>query len=221
LHEGTFRFEIGNMHMKAEQNANTEVNINYESNGISLYTAAFVNRFRNYIYLAPTGTELYGFDIYRFLQANATLYGGEAMLTIKPLQNWAFSSQYATVTGKLENKSDLPFIPADKWTNELTFSKPHIGAHTDMTWQGGAVYVFAQHHPGAFETATPGYLLVNTSVRFLMHKPKKDIRFSVAAENLLNKRYYDHLSRFKYFGIYNTGRNVMLSLSLPLKKTII
>lgn len=219
LHEGSFRYEIGNPVMKAEQNLNTEVNVNYESRVFSLYTAAFLNLFRHYIYLAPTGTELYGFDIYRFLQGDARLYGGEATVRIQPLHQVGFTSQFATVTGKLKQESYLPFIPADKWTNELTFSKSHINAHTDAAWHGGVVYVFAQNHPGAFETATPSYLLVNTSFLFVVHREKRDMRISLAAENLLNKKYYDHLSRFKYFGIYNPGRTVMLSLSLPLTKS--
>lgn len=221
LHEGTFRYEIGNPKMKAEQNLNSEININYESAVFSFYTAAFLNAFRNYIYLSPTGTELYGFDIYRFLQGNAKLYGGEATLNIKPRRNIGFTSQFSTVTGKLKKRLFLPFIPADKWNNELTFSKPHIGKNVDATWRGGAVYTFRQNHPSAFETGTSGYLLVNTAFLFTVHRPQKEIRLSIAAENLLNKTYYDHLSRFKYFGIYNSGRNVMLSLQVPLTKSSI
>ncbi|HUQ96098.1 MAG TPA: TonB-dependent receptor, partial [Chitinophagaceae bacterium] len=219
LHEGSFRYEIGSAALQAEQNLNTEVNLNYESGVLSIYTAAFVNRFRHFIYLAPTGTELYGFSIYRFLQGDARLYGGEAMVTVKPFKNVSISSQFATVTGRLKSDGYLPFIPADKWSSDVTFSKPHIGLQTDVTVRGGVVYAFAQNHPGAFETATPGYMLVNASALFIIHKKQKDIRLSLAAENLTNKRYYDHLSRFKYFGIYNTGRNVMLSLAVPFSKT--
>ena len=219
LHEGTFRYEIGNPSMKAEQNLNTEINVNYESPVFSVYSAAFLNLFRNYIYLAPTGTELYGFDIYRFLQGDARLYGGEATVHVQLHRRLAFTSQYATVTGRLKDSGYLPFIPANKWSNELTFSKPHMGRHSDAVLRGGVVYVFAQNHPGAFETSTPGYPLVNTSLLFVVHREKRDIHFTLAAENLLDKKYYDHLSRFKYFGIYNQGRNIMLSLSLPLSKS--
>lgn len=220
LHEGTFRFEIGNQAMKAEQNVNTEINVAYESDVFRFYTAAFINQFRNYIYLSPTDEELFGFDIYRFLQADARLYGGEATLHVKPHRNVTFTSQFSTVTGKLKRETYLPFIPADKWSNEVTLGA-HIGKHTEGSWRAGVTYYFAQIHPGAFETATGSYFLVNTGLLFIVHKPKKDIRISLAAENLLNKIYYNHLSRFKYFGIYNSGRNVMLSFYLPLSKTSI
>lgn len=218
LHEGTFRFEIGNQAMKAEQNVNTEINVNYESNVLSVYTAAYVNLFRNYIYLAPTGTELYGFEIYRFLQGDARLYGGEASVRIQPVKRVALLSQFATVTGRLKGDGYLPFVPADKWTTDLTFSNPHIARHADATWRGGVVYVFAQNHPGAFETRTSPYALVNASVQVVAHRRQRDLRFSLAGENLLNRRYYDHLSRFKYFGIYNPGRNVALAVSIPISK---
>jgi len=46
----------------------------------------------------------------------------------------------------------------------------------------------------------------------------------VAGNNLLNKAYYDHLSRFKpgrlsdedtTFGIYNQGRNITFGMNIP------
>jgi len=83
-------------------------------------------------------------------------------------------------------------------------------------WRGGVEYVLGQNHPGQFETRTPDYFLVNASALFVVHKSTKDIHLSVASENLLNRKYYDHLSRFKYFGIYNPGRSIMVSLQLPL-----
>ncbi len=215
LHEGTFRFEIGNPRARAEQNLNTELNVNFESGPVRIYTAVYNNAFRNYIYLAPTGTELFGFDIYRFLQAPARFYGGEAALTVQATKQLAVHMQYATVTGKLDKINYLPFVPARNWRSHVSFSKVHTGKRTEASLQGGIQYVFAQNHPGAFETATPGYTLVNGSVQLVFHRAAKAVRLSLAGENLLNKTYYDHLSRFKYFGIYNMGRTLQLTLQIP------
>lgn len=214
LHEGTFRYEIGNPKMKAEQNLNSEVGINYESRVLDVYTAAYLNLFRNYIYLSPTGTQLYGFDIYRFLQGNARLYGSEVSVNLKPSEKFALENSFSNVTGKLASGNYLPFIPANKWTTDAVIKPVAV-----LRWRIGADIVSAQNYPGEFETATKGYWLLHTSFLWTMRKNGRDIRLTIAGDNLLNKTYYDHLSRFKYFGIYNMGRNVTASVSIPFTKT--
>ena len=215
LHEGTFRYEIGNPKMTAEQNLNTEVNINYESNFFNFYSAIYINAFRKYIYLAPTGTQLYGFDIYRFLQGNAKLYGGEITTKLKFSKKIALEISFSNVTGKLASGKYLPFIPANKLVNNIVL-KPA----KNFTWKTGVDLVLAQNHTGDFETNTAQYALLHTSLQNVLHCGKNQMNISLAGENLLNKAYYDHLSRFKYFGILNPGRNVSLILSIPFTKQI-
>ncbi|HAP01790.1 MAG TPA: hypothetical protein DCQ93_07710, partial [Bacteroidetes bacterium] len=43
LHEGTYRWEIGNPDLKSEQNLNTELQINFEADDLRLTAAAYVN----------------------------------------------------------------------------------------------------------------------------------------------------------------------------------
>ncbi len=213
LHEGTFRYEIGSPNMKAEQNLNTEVGINYEGSVVDVYSTFYLNMFRNYIYLSPTGNQLYGFDIYRFLQGNARLYGMELGLHIKPLAIIAIESSFSNVTGKLSSGKSLPFIPADKLVTDIIL-KPL----PSLNWRTGFDLNFAQDHPGDFETATGDYWLLHTSLAYTRHTASRDIRFSVEGDNLLNKNYYDHLSRFKYFGIHNMGRNIYASVNIYFSK---
>lgn len=212
LHEGTFRYEIGNLKMKVEQNLNLEANLNYESSTVDLYSAVYLNLFRNYIYLSPTGNELYGFDIYRFLQGNARLYGSEISVHLKPVKQLALETSFSTVTGKLFSGKYLPFIPANKLVTDVVLKHA-----TGFNWRIGVDFNFAQNHNGDFETTTPAYWLLHTSLSYTMHH-QRDIRLTVAGENLLNRAYFDHLSRFKYFGIYNMGRNIYASVSIPLTK---
>lgn len=214
LHEGTFRYEIGNPKMKAEQNLNSEVGINYESKTVDVYSAVYLNSFRNYIYLAPTSTQLYGFDIYRFLQGNAKLYGSEITLRLRPSQKFALESSYSTVVGKLASGEHLPFIPPNKLVADAVV-KPTAAWRLSV----GADIVSAQNHPGEFETSTEGYWLLHSSFSWLLQKGGRGIRLTLGGNNLLNKAYFDHLSRFKYFGIYNTGRNVSVSAVVPFYKT--
>lgn len=215
LHEGTFRYEVGNSKMRAEQNLNTEININYESPAFDFYSAVFINAFRNYIYLSPTGREFYGFDIYRFLQGNAKLYGGEITAKLNLSKTAGLETSFSTVTGKLASGKNLPFIPADKLVSEIV-----LKLKKNLTWKTGGDVVFAQDRTGDFETPTNQYWLLHTSLQGILHLHSKEMKWNIAGENLLNKAYYDHLSRFKYFGIYNQGRNISITLSLPLNKQI-
>ncbi len=82
LHEGTLRYEIGNPNLKIEENINSEISVTYNSRYFQFSAAGYLNHFLNYIYLAPTGEQFLGFDVFRFKQFDANLYGTEAMLGI-------------------------------------------------------------------------------------------------------------------------------------------
>ncbi len=215
LHEGTYRYEIGNPKLLAEQNINTEININYESRIVNFYGAIFCNAFQNYIYLSPTGTELYGFDIYRFLQGNAKLYGGEITAKLKFSDKTALETSYSKVTGKLGTGKNLPFISPGKIVCDII-----LNPTKNFTWKTGTDIVSAQNRTGDFETTTPKYRLLHTSLQKMVDFHNRPLKVSLTGDNLLNKTYYDHLSRFKYFGIYNPGRNIAVTLSLPFTKQI-
>ncbi len=214
LHEGTFRYEIGNPKMKAEQNLNAEVNVNYESRYVSFYSAAYINIFRKYIYLSPTGTQLFGFDIFRYQQRNAKLYGSEISLHIKPSAKWALETSYSTVVGQLTMGQYLPFIPADKLVTDILIRPKAV-----MTCKVGADFISSQKRVGNFETASDGYWLLHASFNWIILKNNGAIRCTISGDNLLNKAYFDHLSRFKYFGIYNMGRQLYASVSIPFNKS--
>src|SRR5438477_225753 len=73
LHEGTLRYEIGDPDLKIEENINSEVSIHYSSRYFQFSVAAYLNHFLDYIYLAPTGTHYFGFDVFRYEQFAANL----------------------------------------------------------------------------------------------------------------------------------------------------
>ncbi len=217
LHEGTLRYEIGDPDLKIEHNINTEIDFTYSNTGMVVSGAGFYNHFHNYIYLSPTGEQYYGFDVYQYKQADANLYGSEIILEItlpfyKPLQ---FESNFSTVVGKLTKDNYLPFIPASKWHNGLVLRLKDGKRLQNIQCTFSADNYFAQTHPTEFETPTDSYCLINAGLAFSWHIPKKIINISIAANNLLDKEYYDHLSRYKEYGIHNIGRNVVLNIHIP------
>lgn len=218
LHEGTLRWETGDPNLKIEQNINTESSVNFVGDNLSMSANAFYNQFYNYIFLNPSGTQYLGFDVYNYKQAPATLFGGEAGLDVHPASaKWfTYKSSFSTVTGKLSHSDYLPFIPPDKFQQKAFFYFPPSSKNENhLSLYIGTDHVFAQNHPARFETSTNAYILVNAGGSLIFHHHEREITISLAGNNLLDKNYFDHLSRFKEYGIHNIGRNISLNLNYP------
>lgn len=217
LHEGIFQYEIGDPNLKPEQNFNSEISVNVLSEQFGLTLAAFDNNFNNYIYLAPTTESFYGLDVFRYRQNNASLYGGEAAILIKPnaLKGLELSANYSTVTGMLFDGSYLPFIPADKINSEVRFTFAPKKKITGLYIFAGYDYVFDQLHPAENESSTRHYELYNAGIGAKLMMKQQSINISLTCNNILNTTYDDHLSRFKAYGIHNIGRNIVLNLNIP------
>ena len=217
LHEGTLRYEIGDPNLKIEQNINGEVEITYFSGHFQFGATGYLNHFRNYIYLAPTDSQYLGFDVFRYKQYNSNLYGTEAMMGIYfPFyERLKWETNFSLVKGQLTTGGYLPFIPPPKWTNELRLQLKNGGRIKDFSVFAQAENHFAQNSPAQFETPTAAYWLLNVGLNGNWQTRSGGIIFSVTGNNLLNKNYYDHLSRFKEYGIHNIGRNIVVHITIP------
>lgn len=217
LHEGIYQYEIGDPNLKAEQNYNAEIAINFIAEQVGFSITGFNNNFKNYIYLAPTEESFYGIQVFRYKQNDANLYGGEAALTIKPiaLKGLQINTNFSTVTGLLFDGSYLPYIPANKVHSELKYTFDIKNIAKDFYVLGGNDYVFEQNSPSVHENKTASYYLFNAGFGSSLTIKKEKINFSIICNNLFNTNYYDHLSRFKAYGIHNIGRNIVLNIQIP------
>lgn len=215
VHEGTLRYEIGDANMKIEQNFSAEAGLAFETEHFDLSVTAYNNRFLNYIYLQPTSGDYFGFRIYRYLQTNATIQGGEAAIDWTPFKSeWLdLSVNYMMIRAKTDAGNNLPFIPADRLDGSVKFELGDHGKWHDLYFRTGAQYYFPQNRPAQFETATSDYLLLDAGLGTTVQLSHNNLlNLDLCCNNLLNKVYYDHLSRFKEFEIYNMGRNICLNI---------
>lgn len=216
LHEGTVRYEIGNTDLKIEQNICGDVYLGLATDYVDVSASAYYNQFLNYIYLAPSEQQYIGFQIFNYQQQDAVIKGVEGTMNLHSKNrgrvNWITS--YSYILGTLDKGGYLPFIPAPKLNSDIRFEHTTKGKVREIFIKPGFTYVFKQDRPGDFETATDAYYLLNTSAGVKLESKKNTITISVSGNNLLNNAYYDHLSRFKYFGIYNIGRSVSLSFKI-------
>lgn len=218
LHEGTIRYEIGNPDLLMEQNLCADFGITYSTNWLDWGVSSYLNRFLNYIYLTPTDQEYIGFDLYRFQQQNAQLRGLETDLSVHPaILDWiSLKGNYAYVLGQTDRGEYLPFIPAQKATYTLRLNGRKKGKMRNFYFEMEAVQVLKVTLVAQFETPTDAYLLWNTRAGYKWSFKTNDLSISVVGNNITNEAYFDHLSRFKYFGIYNMGQNWSVNLKWNL-----
>lgn len=213
LHEGVFTYEIGNPKLKNEELISLNFLANFDSKYFSTTISPFYNYFSNYIYLSPTKEDWYGFPIYRYLQQDAKQYGTEANVNGKINSKINLGIAYSGMISKTADGSYTPFIPAQK-VNSTIHSILLKNSNSKLHLFSNYEYYFAQNKISKNEISTPSYGIWNAGISYNTKKKGNSYTISISGNNLLNKKYYDHLSRLKYFGILNIGRNIALNLKV-------
>ena len=236
-HEGTNRYEIGNVNLKSEVSTQADASVEISNQHASLNLAGYVNSFSNFIYYrklqATTGLDSVrivngdAIPAFKFDQRKAILAGLEATLDIHPhpidwlhFQN-TFSYVVGTLKQSIEGTKNLPFIPAPKLLTELRADFKNIGksvsnfytkVELDNTFKQTKAFT-------AFdtETTTAGYSLLNIGIGADVISSKKIKLFSInfAANNITDVAYQNHLSRLKYTETnLGTGRTGVYNMGI-------
>ena len=218
VHEGTNRYEIGNVNLKNEQNIQTDLNLEYKNTHFEFFVNGFYNHINHYIFTSPTGEILDDNLVFEYIQDDAKLYGGEVGLHLHPHPlDWLhFETSFETVTGQKDNGDYLPLIPANNWNNTIRTE------FSIKNWlkEGFATLnlntTFNQKNVSGFETSSNGYTLLNLGLGGKVILGKTVFNLNINANNLFNKSYIAHLSRLKNDGIANIGRNVVLGINFDI-----
>ena len=218
VHHGSNRFELGNNLLEQEKNYQSDISFEYKTDHFEMVLNGFYNYINDYIFISPTGEIEDDFEVYSYTQDNAKLYGGEFGLHLHPHPlDWLhLHSNFEMVVGKQNNGDYLPLIPANKLTNTI---RAEINS---IKWlQNGFASVtlestFEQDNLSAFETKSDAYNLLNLGIggTIKLNKLSFDVNFNI--NNALDKSYISHLSRLKYNGINNIGRNFITSIKFNI-----
>jgi iron complex outermembrane receptor protein len=209
LHEGTPNWYIGNPDMKVEQCLNADISASWQYKWLTLRGSAFRNRFHNYIYLRPTNDELFGFNLFRYEQTNATLQGFEEGASIENKEHFSFSLDYSYLDARRDDGSWLPFTPANRFLFDSKYFLPSISSKYQNSFISfGVNYTQKQDHTDIYEIPALGYWLINAGAGISF----KSVRILLSCRNLADQKYYDFLSRLKYYGLNDMGRNIVLNV---------
>jgi len=222
VHEGTFRYEIGNTELKPEKSYYADAGLEYDTDKLHAAVSVFNNYITDYIYYRQLNNETIAIDerdypVFRYVQDNANLYGAEASLTLHPSSLVHFDNSFAYTIGE-NRKTDtpLPFIPAVRLRNELRL-EPELSSKLlkESYFSAELDNVFRQSRIDIFETETPAYSLVSLAAGTTLMLKNQPVKVTVSVNNLFDKAYTSHLSRLKYEDILNQGRNIAFGVYVP------
>ena len=212
-HHGTGRYEIGSSELSVEKNFQTDISFETSNEKSSLLVDLFYNNINDYIFLNPTGAQTDEFmPVYEYAQSDATILGGEIAYSSKTGIDWL--SYYASMEylrGKKKNDGWLPDIPpvTFKLNLDLDFSEK-------SNYAIDILHKARQDKVATFENSTHSNFLVDVSGQYDLNTsyPGAKAQLFWKVENVFDKYYYDHLSRFKNYGFYDMGRNVSIGLKI-------
>lgn len=218
VHHGTNRYEKGNAELKNEQNFQGDLNFEYKKSHFEIFANGFYNHISNYIYISPTDEVIDDKNVFQFSQTNARLFGGEIGLHLHPHpMDWLhFTTSFETVTGQRQSGENLPLIPSNRISNLLRVNLKNGKINKDTFFSIAVNTNLAQNKISDFETATNDYTLVNFGFGSKFELGKIKFEANINANNILNKEYISHLSRFKSEGVLNIGRNIIFGLNFNI-----
>lgn len=205
VHLATNTYEIGNPDLGRETSRNIDLSLRKHQGDTTFSLSLFHNRVKNYIY-ARTLDRYEDFRLIEYTQQDAEFSGAEGELRhrFSPLFSAAIFGDY--VRGKLTGgQGNLPRIPAAR-----------LGVRLDTNWRqwsGGLEYahVYRQTDIAAYESRTPGYDMLNASVRYRVKTTAADYEVYVRGSNLLDRLAYNHAS-FIAAAAPLPGRSIMLGV---------
>ncbi|MEY4144511.1 MAG: hypothetical protein RLZZ335_363 [Bacteroidota bacterium] len=226
VHHGSFRHEQGDSSLRPEQGWQFDVGGTWNQGRLTCRGSTYFNYFSRYIYLRPTGYFSFlpeGGQIFKYSQGRVIHSGAELQLdyrmgrsnTITAVGEYVWMQNVATGV-------PLPWSPPSSlwlsWNrvmnrshSKIDQSRPLSTGFFNIDW----ILVAAQKRTDRNEEPTPGYHLLQLQAGW--QRPLGNGCLWVLrlqAQNLLNRHYLNHLSRYRLIQLPEPGRNLQLIISL-------
>lgn len=214
VHHGTFRHELGDANLQSERGWQLDASYEYEANLFRFAVSPYVNWFSNFIYLRPTGAWSilpHAGQIYQYTGSKVLLSGVEADFSIElPIGlGYNFSGEYI-YTQNRDEKTALNFSPPAVFRNTISYRHERWFASVELN------SILKQTRVAKNEQTTDGAQLLNLNVSYKLPIMGDFMTLSLAFRNLFNTKYFNHLSFYRKVEIPEPGRNIQLSIHVPL-----
>jgi outer membrane receptor protein involved in Fe transport len=207
------RFEIGDPTLDTERSRTLDAGLRWASSGVRAEVSAFDNRVEDFIFTTPTAQTQNGLRVFRHLQTDARLYGGEAALEARVGDVFTLRASHDIVRGDdRTNDVPLPLMPPQRTIvgadadlfDRFGASKLRVGGDVEINQE--------QTRLNPEDFPTDGYTLVNFDFSYERLFRRRPTRVDLLVRNAFNTTYRDYLSRFKEFASA-PGINVILKVS--------
>lgn len=224
VHHGTFRHVQGNRFLSPERGLQGDLAAEYKHRKIRVSLSPFYGHFFNYIYLSPSGrfsTLPEAGQIFSYMESPARFIGGEMEWEFSPWKPWHFTTSLEYVKGTNRFTGiPLPFMPPANALVEVRWEKNNLSRCMNRLYLTGSLQAYAdQRLTDRNEPPTPGYTLYQLGGGIHVKVGGQEVRLMVQVQNLSNRPYLNHLSRYRMLEISEPGRNLVFTLNVPLKGT--
>jgi iron complex outermembrane receptor protein len=218
VHHGTFRHEQGDASLSSEKAWQLDASYSRNSRTVVFSVMPFFNWFSNYIYLRPTGEWSilpHAGQIYRFTEAAAIFAGAEISLEIalSPSLNYHLNGEYVHTYNR-DTHTPLSFSPPTSIRNSLEYRHKIFQTYLEVH------SLLKQNRIATNEDITPGANLIHWGASANFPIGKTNVEITASVQNLLDTKYYNHLSFYRKVEIPEPGRNLQILIKIPIKKLL-
>lgn len=209
-----FRYEKGNPNLNPEESYQLDAGIHWGNDRLTIQFDPYLNYFPNYIYMNPTPNYYEGLQWYYYTQSRVIRCGFElqADWKILPSLSAEFKGEYLYAEQLSGEKKGYTLPFSTPWSADATlryaFCRKNVGNEGFVAMN---MHVTGrQNNIVPPEKPTPGYYVLNLTAGKDFAFGERTLRLSLNAENLLNRKYYDHTSFYRLIDVPEPGRNVAL-----------
>jgi iron complex outermembrane receptor protein len=215
VHHGTFRHEQGDASLGSERGWQLDLVYTRATPLVTISVSPFAAWFANYIYLRPAGQWSvlpHAGQLYRYTGARVLFAGGEVSAVVAlPFQfSYTLAGEYV-YTRNATDHIPLAFSPPAVWRNTLSWTRKTIALYAEHQ------QIARQTRVDRNEDATPGACLLHAGATFTACLGSVRAVVTLSARNLLDTRYFNHLSFYRKVEIPEPGRNIQLIINIPFK----
>ncbi|MCF8266970.1 MAG: TonB-dependent receptor [Ignavibacteriales bacterium] len=193
-HLAAYSYETGNPDLSSENGYGSEFFIFHRFKSLYFNLNLFYNYLNSYIIPVNTGTINYQtfLPIFATRETNVTLTGFDFEMEYDFMPDFQLKTTIGYTSGKYRaTGKPLPQIPPLKGMSEIILDLGKISISAQAEW------ALEQTRVDEFEQPTAGYFINNLFVQGSFVKGGYIHNISVAALNIFNKTYRNHLSRIK------------------------
>ena len=227
LQEGSY-WVVGNKSLESERGYKLVLGGRYRTPLLSIEPSAFYQHIDSYIYdHIGQGKERYHnhpsgkYPKFVYDQDDVRLYGADIEATVQAMQGLTFVGKGEWILARNRTRGGwLPFMPSDRYglsgTYERSFGQKGK-YHGSLSLSGLYVTKQTRFDPDKdlVSDSPDPYFLLNGTLEFGIRLPeRREVKFMLVGDNILNALYKEYTDRFRY---YAHERGINLSLRTLIK----